>query len=115
MVKLMSFILSLVYLVSGFLGITGLLPIYKTYPVLANMGTIVLGILGLLVLIYTGRGGETAHERKEHFQQREENAQLRKETFDQLKREIEQLRKENEQQRNMIEQQAFQNSSKNDI
>jgi cell shape-determining protein MreC len=102
-----SFILSLAYLATGFLGITGLLPIYKTYPVLANTGAILLGILGLLILIYAGRSGETAQQRKEHSRQRAENVQLRKETSDQskrereqLKEEIDQLKKENEQQRN---------------
>lgn len=122
MAKMTSFILSLVFLVTGFLGLTNLLPIFRTYPVLANIGSIVLGLLGLLILIYTGRSGETVHQRREHSQQIEENVQLRKEASDQskmeseqLKREIDQLKKENEHQRNIIEQQALQNNSKKSI
>ncbi|WP_313183588.1 hypothetical protein [Lacrimispora sp.] len=111
MAKMMSFILSLAFLVIGFLGLTNLLPLFITYPVLANIGAIVLGILGLLILIYAGRGGEIARQRKENSQQREENEQIRlamsdqlKKENEQLKREIDQLKKENEQQRNTIEQ-----------
>jgi cell shape-determining protein MreC len=112
MVKMIGFVLSLALLVTGFLGLTDVLPIFVTYPVLANIGAIVLGILSLLILIYAGRGGEMARQRKENFQQREENVQLRKESSDQSKREIEQLKKENEQQRSTLEQQASQKSSK---
>ncbi|SHO45473.1 hypothetical protein [Anaerocolumna xylanovorans] len=115
MVKMMGFILSLAFLATGFLGLTNLLPVFTTYPVLANIGAIILGILGLLILIYAGRGGETAHQKREHSQQKEENVQLRKEASDQSKREIEQLIKENEQQRNIIEQHALQNSSEKGI
>lgn len=115
MIKITSFILSLILLITGFLGLTNLLPIFIAYPVLANIGAIVLGILFLLILIYTGRGGENARQRKENSKQREENVQLRKETSDQSKREIEQLKIENEQQRNVINQQAVHNSIEKDI
>ena len=122
MVKITSFILSLAILAAGFLGLTKLLPIFVTYPVLANIGAIILGMLGLLILIYSGRGKETAHQRRENSQQREENIQLKKEASDQSKREneqlkkdIDQLRMENEQQRNMIEKQVLQNSIEKDI
>lgn len=121
MVRMTTFILSLAILVTGFLGLTNLLPIFITYPFLANVGAILLGILGLLVTIYVGKSGQTLTQKKERSQQKEENIQLRKETVNQLKTEINQLKKEtnqlkmeNEQQRNMIEQQISQNSSKND-
>lgn len=117
MVRMTSFILSLVFLVTGFLGLTNLLPIFITYPVLANIGAIVLGILGLLIVIYVGRSGQTSEQKKERFQQREENVQLRKEASEQskreseqLKKEIDQLKKENEQQRNIITRQSLQNN-----
>ncbi|HWQ78060.1 MAG TPA: hypothetical protein VN381_04550 [Anaerovoracaceae bacterium] len=121
MVRMTSFILSLAFLAIGLLGITNLLPVFRTYPVYANIGAIALGILGLLILIYARRGGETAAQSREHAQQRKENVQLRKETYDQSKRESEQLKKEieqlkagNEQQQKIIEQQALQNSREND-
>lgn len=111
MAKMIGFILSLVFLVIGFLGLTNLLPLFITYPILANLGAIALGILGLLILIYAGRGGDVARQRKENSQQREENEKVRlamsdlsKRENEQLKREIEQLKKENEQQRNSINQ-----------
>lgn len=110
MVRMMNFIYSLAFLAAGFLGLTGLLPIFITYPVFANIGAILLGILGLLIMIYVRRSGETAHQKRENSKQREENAQLRNEMYDQskeeneqLKREIAQLKKENEQ-RMMIKQ-----------
>ncbi|MBN7771850.1 hypothetical protein [Clostridium aminobutyricum] len=118
MVRMTSFILSLAFLVMGFLGLTELLPIFKTYPVYANVGAIALGVLGLLIVLYVRRIGESAHQRRENSQQKKENVQLRKETYDQSKREIEQLKKdieqlkaENMQQRIMIEQHALQSNS----
>lgn len=112
MVRLMNFIYSLAFLAAGFLGLTGLLPIFITYPVSANIGAIVLGALGLLIMIFVRRSGETVHQRREHSKQSEENVQLRNEMYnqskeenEQLKREIDQLKKENERQRIMVKQQ----------
>lgn len=118
MVRLTTFILSLAFLIAGILGLTNLLPIFELYPVYANLGAIVLGILGMLIVIYVRRGGETAAQKRALAREREENERLRKEAAEQSKRETEQLRTdiaqlliENEQQRNIIEQHTLHSSS----
>ena len=59
MVRMMNLVYSLALLATGFLGLTGLQPIFITYPVSANIGAIVLGIMGLLIMIFVQRSGET--------------------------------------------------------
>lgn len=99
MVRMMCVILSLAFLTMGITGITGLLPVFRSYPAYVNSGEIILGALGLLVGIYARQAGEGIRQRRENSQQRKENVQLRKAQFDQLVKENERLIKENEQQR----------------
>ena len=106
MVRTAGMVLSLAFLALGILGITGVIPMLTREPVYINIGEIVLGGLGLLVVIYAGQGGQNRLQRKEidkqriiNDQQRKEIDQQRQESYDLQRQEISEQKKENEQQR----------------
>ena len=118
MVRIMTFILSLVFLMVGFLGLTTLLPMLTTYPNLSNIGAMILAVLVMLVLIYARRNEGAQQQKIILSQERTENAQLRKETHDQsqkeseqLKAEISQLKEENSQLRDKLKQHSLQSNN----
>jgi hypothetical protein len=126
MAKTMNVILGLAFLALGILGITGLVPMFKTDVVYVNIGEIVLGGLGFLVGIYARQNTASNYQSRENARQRKdisdqrkesynqktkENEQLRKENSDQLKDKNDLQRKDNEQQRKANEQQRKENNS----
>ena len=105
MAKAMNVILGLAFLALGILGITGLVPMFKTDLVYVNVVEIALGSLGLLAGIYSRQGGKNIPQKNESSQQAKEKDQQRKENDLQQRSENDRLRKENEQQREESEQQ----------
>jgi hypothetical protein len=55
MLKSTCIILGLAFLALGILGITGLVPMFKSDPIYVNIAEIVLGALGLLAGIFSRR------------------------------------------------------------
>lgn len=124
MTKAACVILGLAFLVLGILGITGLIPMFKSDPIYVNIGQIILGGFGLLVGIYArqhrksdqqsiDRSRQTNQnaelQRKENEQYKKENMQREKDSIDrqqqeneQLKEQLDQQKQENEQLRNKI-------------
>jgi hypothetical protein len=60
--KMTCVILGLAFLALGILGITDVVPMFKTDPAYVNIGEIVLGVLGLAVGVY-------ARQSKVNYQQ----------------------------------------------
>ena len=99
MAKTMNVILGVAFLALGILGITGLVPMFKTDVVYVNIGEIVLGGLGFLVGIYARQNQANNHQSRENARQRKDISDQRKENYNQKAKENEQQRKENEHQR----------------
>jgi len=55
MVRTACLVLSLAFLALGILGITGIVPMFKTDPSYINIGQIVLGSLGFVTVIFNRR------------------------------------------------------------
>ena len=102
MAKTMNVILGLAFLALGILGITGLVPVFKTDLVNINIIEIVLGGLGLFAGIYSRQGGKSIpleNENIEYDQQKKENDMQQRNENDRLRKENELQRRENELQR----------------
>lgn len=117
MAKTMCFILGLVFLALGILGITGIVPMLTRDPNYINIGEIVLGGLALLVGVYARQGRKYDQQSKDFARQTRDNADRQRQEIEQLKKENEQSRKEsidrqqqeNEQLRKQLEQQKQEN------
>src|SRR5665647_2138483 len=90
MTRIVCFILGLVFLGLGFLGITNFVPMLSNELIYLNIGEIALGIIGMLFGVYSKQGSENTRLRKS-------NKQFTKESSDQLIKQNEQLKKEIEQ------------------
>lgn len=128
MSKTACVIMGFAFLALGILGITGLVPMFRSDPIYVNIGQIVLGGLGLLVGIYARQGNRYDQQARNFSQQtkstavrqQQENDQLRKENeqgkqanLDRQQQENEQLKKVNEQQRRENEQLQKHNDHQN--
>ena len=102
MAKAMNVVLGLAFLAMGILGITGLVPVFKTDVVNINIVAIALGGLGLFAGVYSRQGVKSfplKNENIEYDQQRKENDMQQRNENDRLRKENELQRKENELQR----------------
>lgn len=95
MTKLSCVILGLAFIAMGFLGITGITPMFQSDPVYVNIGEIVLGILGLIVGIYSRKNTKREQEAKDLSKQTRENAARQQQENDQLKKENDKGRQAN--------------------
>ena len=73
MKKFMCIVMGLVFLGLGFLGMTGIVPMFKNDQAYVNVGQIVLGFIGLTVGVYSRQNRENARQRKETDKLRKEN------------------------------------------
>jgi len=97
MKKTTCVILGLAFLALGILGLTGLIPMFKTDPIYLNIAEIILGAWGLVVGVYARQSVVNYTKRSETVQQEKEIDQQRKD-IDQQRRELDQQRKDIDQQ-----------------
>lgn len=91
MKKTMCVILGLAFLALGILGITGLVPMFKSISVYVNIAEIALGGLSFLVGVYARQDGGYSAQKIKSAQQGND--------IDRQRHEIDQQRKEFEQQK----------------
>ena len=95
MTKLACVLMGLAFILMGFLGITGITPMFQSNPVYLNIAEILLGGLGMIVGIYSRKTTKREQEKKDLSKQTRENTARQKQENDQLKKENDQSRQAN--------------------
>ena len=94
MKRIMCVFMGVVFLGLGFLGMTGIVPMFKNDEPYITIGQMLIGFIGLVVGIYSGHAKENARQRKVTKHLRKENENMKKENLDQLENDHDALIKE---------------------
>ena len=89
MKRVMCVFMGVIFIGLGFLGMTGIVPMFKNDEPYITVGQVLIGFIGIVVGIYSGRAKENARQRKESKQLRKENKNMKKENLDQLQNDYE--------------------------
>ena len=132
MTKLACVLMGLAFILMGFLGLTGITPMFQIDPYYVNIAEILLGALGLIVGIYSRKNTKREQEakdlskqtkdntarqmqendrlKKENDQSRRADADRQKQQNDQLTKQNERQKQENEKQKQLYDQQRQENA-----